>query len=437
VMRRKDLLMTILGVILCLTAIAAGQTRRFPPPDFQSGYEMPTTETPPPDADFYEYIAVAVLAAALGVGTYFIFVKRSRKYAWALMIFSLAFFGFWRMGCVCPIGATQNMAVSMFDPGYAVPITVLIIFLLPLALSLFHGRVFCGTVCPLGAIQDVVLLKPLSVPFWLESSLRLLGYLYLGLALVLAITGAGFIICQYDPFVSFFRLSGNFGVLAIGGAFLIMGVFIGRPYCRFLCPYGILLRQLSRLSKWKVKISPDECVKCRLCEDSCPFGAIRKPTGEASSEELAARKKILAVLILLFPFIVLAGGFGGSQISGLLSRSHHDVRLADRIYLEESGQVEGTTDESEAFRGTGESIESLYELSAEIQAEFSRGSWILGGFIGLVIGGTLIKHTIRRNSDEYLADAGDCLACGRCFEYCPRERLRLSKLQEDKQVLYG
>ncbi len=440
-MRRTGIILLtalIISLFFCFAAGADTGALRFPPPDFESGYEMPATETPPSASDIYEYLAVIVLAAVLGLGTYFVFTKRKRKYIWGLMIFSLAFFGFWRRGCICPVGATQNITLTIFDQGYAVPVVVIILFLLPLVLSLFWGRIFCGTACPLGAIQDIVLLKPLSVPYWLEVPLRLLGYVYLGMAVLLAVTGAGFIICRYDPFVSFFRFSGSLGALMLGGAFLVVGIFIGRPYCRFLCPYGILLRHLSRISKWKVKISSDECIQCRLCEDSCPFGAIRQPTGEASGEELARRKKMLAVSIVLLPIIVFAGGLGGARISSLLARAHPDVRLADRIYREESGEVAGTTDQSEAFRSTGDqSIESLYELSAEIQATYHQGSRLLGAFLGLVVAASLIRHTVRRRSREYKADPSDCLACGRCFELCPNERLRRQRIKEEEDLRVG
>ncbi len=414
---------------------AVGDTWRFPPPDFESGYEMPATDTPAPASELYECLSIAVLFAALVIAALLVFKKRKRRYVFVLMIFSLAFFGFWRQGCICPIGATQNLALTVFDSGYALPLTVLMIFTLPLVVSLFFGRVFCGSVCPLGAIQDVVLLKPVSVPYWAEVPLRLLGYLYLGLAILLVVNGAGFIICRYDPFVSFFRLSGNAGILALGGVFLVTGIFIGRPYCRFLCPYAVFLRHFSRLSKWKVKISPDECIQCRLCEDSCPFGAIRPPTGKLPEEQMSRGKVIFVVLIVLLPVFVFFGGWGGAKASALLSKTHPDVRLAERLYLETTGRVSGMTDETEAFRSTGhESADSLFERADGIRTNFHRGSRLLGAFIGLVVALTLIRHTAHRGSDEYRADPGDCLACARCFPYCPREKLRRRNVEKEKRI---
>ena len=71
-----------------------------------------------------------------------------------LAIACLAYFGFYREGCICPIGSIQNVAVALVDPDYAVPYFVIGIFLLPLAAALFFGRVFCGGVCALGAVQE-------------------------------------------------------------------------------------------------------------------------------------------------------------------------------------------------------------------------------------------------------------------------------------------
>ena len=149
---------------------------------------------------------------------------RKRRAIFVMIIFSLIYFGFWRKGCVCPIGAIQNVALSFFDPGYAVPITITLFFLLPLIFTLFFARSFCAAVCPLGAIQDLVLLRPTSLPQWLESGLRLFAYVYLAAAVLFAATGSAFIICRYDPFVSFLRLNGSLNILILGACFLFIGM---------------------------------------------------------------------------------------------------------------------------------------------------------------------------------------------------------------------
>jgi len=419
---------TVLFFILCGPALAA---ERFPPPDFeQTQHQLPSPTVPGPRENLYEYIDVVVLLGALALASYFVIKKRSRKAIFGLMLFSLAYFGFWRQGCVCPIGAVQNVALSTFDAGYAMPITVTLFFILPLVFALFVGRVFCGSVCPLGAIQDVLVLKPVSIPSWLESGLRLFAYVYLACAVLFAATGSAFVVCRYDPFVSFFRLSGNLNIIIFGISVLLIGVFISRPYCRFICPYGLILRHLSRISRRRITITPDDCIKCRLCEDSCPFGAIRQPSEDWPREYYYKSKHKLTSFIILVPVLALLGGWTGYKLKNTAARAHPTVRLADRIYLEETGKVQGTTDPSTAFRDTGRKVQDLYNEASGIVSNFAVGTSIAGAFVGLSIGLVLVGLTVKRKREDYQADRGSCLACGRCFEYCPIEQVRRGNVQE-------
>ena len=239
----------------------------------------------------------------------------------ALSIFSMLYFGFWRKGCVCAIGSLQNVSLALCDHGYAVPAGVIAFFILPLLFALFAGRSFCAGVCPHGALQDLVLLKPLKVPRWLEQGLSVLPYVYLGAGVLFAATGSAFIICQYDPFVPIFRMSGRTLMVLSGAGLLLLGVFVGRPYCRFLCPYGALLKLGAIVAKWRVRVTPDYCTQCRLCEASCPFGAMREPeSGKVEPQMLARERRRLALLVGLLPVLIAGGGWLGNQFSACQPR---------------------------------------------------------------------------------------------------------------------
>jgi ferredoxin len=106
---------------------------------------------------------------------------------------------------------------------------------------------------------------------------------------------------------------------------------------------------------------------------------------------------------------------------------HATVRLAERIRLEETGKVQGTTDTSDAFRATGAETADLYDEASNIRERFGLGGLLLGGFVGLVIALKLVGVSVWRQRQDYEADKASCLACGRCFEYCPREHLRRKK----------
>lgn len=257
------------------------------PPDFGGTHSFPTPVHPEPSPDWLRILDVGLLALALGVAAWLVFKRRSRKGTIILSIAAVAYFGFFRKGCICSVGAIQNVVLCLVDPHYSISINVIAIFFLPLVFALFFGRVFCSGVCPLGALQDIVLLRPLRVPVKLDKALRSLQYVYLALAVFFAgwalqmqlgawniNIGQRFLICDYDPFIPIFRRSGPFHMVAIGAAFVLAGMFIGRPYCRWLCPYGGILSILSRVSWKNVSITPDKELNCGMCADACPYGAI-------------------------------------------------------------------------------------------------------------------------------------------------------------------
>ncbi len=398
---------------------------RFPKPDFQSDYVRPELRTPAPRSPVLECLDVGILLAALGLATFLAHRLRSRRLIFLLMVFCLAYFGFFRKGCICPIGSVQNVSLALSDPGYAIPLTVIAFFLLPLIFGLFFGRTFCAAVCPLGAVQDLMVLRPVQVPAGLGYVLGFLPYIYLGLAVLFAATGAGFVICQYDPFVGFFRFGARFDMVLLGASLLLLGTVVARPYCRFLCPYGVLLNWVSRLSRKHVKITPTECINCRLCEESCPFGAIKKASESAIKEPAAVQAKRIAVLILLLPVIVIGSGWAVSRVYVPLARKHSTVALAESILAENSGKRTEMTDATMAFRASGKPTTELMAEAKAMQERFRLGGWFLGGFLGLALGMKLVGFSIQRRQPEYDVDTGSCLSCARCFAYCPYEQVRL------------
>lgn len=241
------------------------------------GYVTPDVQRPRPRDYWLQVLDVVVLSAAMGLAVWIVVSRRNRAWAFALTVACLAYFGFYRQGCVCPIGSIQNVSVALTDPTYSIPMVVTAFFFLPLVVAMFFGRAFCGGVCPLGAIQEVVVLKPVQVPRRLDRALGLLKYVYLVLAILLAIKPAiarDFVICRFDPFIGFFRRDGFAHMIALGGGFLVLGMFVGRPYCRYLCPYGVLLSWCTRLARRGVTITPGKELDCGLCASACPYGAI-------------------------------------------------------------------------------------------------------------------------------------------------------------------
>lgn len=420
--------------LLALPLVTAFGVERFPPPEFDSGYKMPVTTTPAARALWQSYLDVAVLAAALALASYLTLVKRSRDGLLAVAVFSLLYFGFYQQGCVCSIGSVQDIALALFNSHYTVPLTTVAFFLLPLVFTLFCGRTFCSGVCPMGAMQELMLLKPVKVPAWLEHALGVVPFIYLGAGILFAATGSAFLICEYDPFVALYRRTGSFGMLALGAAFLIAGVFIGRPYCRFLCPYGALLNLVSRYSKWSVTLSPQDCIHCQICDTACPYGAIADPMLKEEHPDPRKRARRRLALLALTALLVAGGGWLGGRLATPFSRMHATVSLAEQVAAEDAGKVKEPTDASKAFRQTGQPVEELYAEALRVRGGFGTGSVLFGAFVGLVFGLTLISVSEPHERPVYDPDPADCVSCGRCYVYCPKEIVRVKRIQSKNVI---
>jgi len=412
----------MLALVLLLVLVGpvfAQSADRFPRPEFAKGYKEPSMGgQPPPRSVIMEWVDVGVLILALSAATYYSLKRVSRKAIFILSVGSVLYFGFYREGCVCPIGSIQNVALGLAGTGYVVPLGVIALFLLPLLFALFVGRVFCASVCPLGAAQEMVIIKPIQVNKGVKHFLSLVPYLYLGTGILFAYIGADFIICKYDPFIGFYRMGANFGMFLFSGAVLAVGTVVARPYCRFMCPYSILLKWTSVLSKWHLKTTPTECIQCRLCEDSCPFDHLHKPTVEKEPEPRSAGIRRVALLLAAAPVIIGLGVGLGLLISPVLARQHFTVALAERVYLEKHKLVEGTTEESRAYYETSTTYESLMAQGDRIKQKVRNGAGILGAFIGLVVSCKLLALSIRRKRTDYEPNRGDCYSCARCSDAC-------------------
>jgi len=408
-------------LVLLSTVVGASgkEPFKYPPPDLGPDYVAPHTSMPEITHEIPPLVDATVLLVALTLASYLALKKRCRTGIWLLCVASLVYFGFYRQGCVCPIGAIQSVAEAVFNPAAAISLAVIVFFILPLVFTLFFGRTFCAAVCPLGAMQEVVLIRPLRLPRWIVHALGLLPCVYLALAVLFAATGSAYVICRYDPFIALFRLNGPAGMLILGASFLVISLFVGRPYCRFLCPYGLLLGWASKLSWKRITITPDECIKCRLCENSCPFGAITVPNTETLPDDRKRGTFALLCMLVFAPLVIAASTWIMIRTAPSMAKMHPTVRLDERIKREDAREVSDITDASQAFRESGRSYDQLAAEAAEIRENVAQGSGWAGAFIGLVIALRLISLATRRTREDYQADRTSCVACGRCYNFCP------------------
>ena len=395
---------------------------RFPRPEFESGYQYPEHDYFVPYETFWNVLDIVLLVALMSLITWAAYKKRTRGPIIITSLISVAYFGFFREGCVCSIGSIQNIALAMVDNTYHLPLVVLLFFLLPIIFAFLFGRVFCAGVCPFGALQELLNVKNYRISKSVCTALSVIPWIYLFFALLYALTRSRFIICQFDPFIGIFRLGGDFGLITFGGILLVMSIFTGRPFCRFLCPYGALLSLFSSVSIWKIKITEKTCVNCQLCHNSCPVDAVLPPYQNNNAEE--RNEGVIRILkyAVGLPLLMVIGALLMRMSSANLSYANKEVRLYELVQIQEAHPDYEMLPEVEAFYAQGRTVEELQQSNDAVQADFRFYGTIVGALIGLVIGLKLINLSVRRTRKEYEIDHKNCVLCGKCFSYCPQNK---------------
>ena len=338
-----------------------------------------------PRAQVWEYIDVIVLIAALAVTTWLALKKRSRQGLIWMSVFSLAYFGFYREGCICSVGSVQNVSLALFNTGYSIPLTALLFFIIPLLFALAYGRVFCAGVCPLGAIQELTGFKPVKLPKSVEVILAFVPFIYLGIAILFASTNSQFLICRYDPFVGIFRLDAPYTMIIFGALLLLAGIFVNRPYCRFLCPYGVLLNIFSRFSGKHLTITPAECTNCRLCENACPYDAIIPSDTDQKPEDPQKSRRRFVLYFLMVPVFAIIGAVLLYNLAPALSGANNTVRLAREIRSEKKTGIESELKSVVAFKEAGKTEAQLFTEEESVIGRFKKGSPWAGAFLGNIV----------------------------------------------------
>jgi len=208
-----------------------------------------------------------------------------------ILALSLAILGFYLQGCICPVGVLANLPLRLTGILQGNYMLWLLLFLTPVVFLFFGGRVFCGGVCPIGAVQELTFRlgrimglnrgRP-GLEKW--DCLKYGKYLtLLGVLLVTPIVGTDWW-CDWDPFGYLFNLSGSKVALGLLVVILVVSLLVSRFWCRFLCPYGALLGILNKDLAWVRQalglgsggpvIDTSRCKNCGKCARSCPVDAI-------------------------------------------------------------------------------------------------------------------------------------------------------------------
>ncbi|MBP5388381.1 MAG: 4Fe-4S binding protein, partial [Prevotella sp.] len=108
---------------------------------------------------------------------------------------------------------------------------------------------------------------------------------------------------------------------------------------------------------------------------------------------------------------------------------HRDVYLY--TLLQADIDTDEMPDEVEAFHEMGRSMEELETSVEDVRNSFYRWSWFSGALFGFVLGCKLVRLSVKRTRKTYEIEPSACVACGKCFDYCPQN---IFKKDEQKRV---
>ncbi|GEM_PF-59783 len=165
-----------------------------------------------------------------------------------------------------------------------------------LTFFLWGRGVFCGWLCPFGAMQELLgkAAQAIKIPqlkinhTWHKRLWPIKYFIFMGMLITAfySMQWANWA-SEVEPFKTAislrFERSWPFVVYAL--ILLIMGLFVERFFCRFICPLGAFLAIGGKLRMRNPLLRRKECGSpCQLCTVRCPIGAI-EPDGKIKMEE--------------------------------------------------------------------------------------------------------------------------------------------------------
>lgn len=176
------------------------------------------------------------------------------------------------------------------------PMMFLLWSFVAMTLLLWGRGVYCGWLCPFGAMQELlfrlgqfVRIRSFELPDSVHERLWAIKYLILlglfGISLQSLVQAER--LAEVEPFKTAvtLRFMREWGFVLYAVALLVIGLFIRKFYCRYLCALGAALTFPAKFRIFDWLHRHKECGRpCQICAEECEVQAIR-PTGEINANE--------------------------------------------------------------------------------------------------------------------------------------------------------
>lgn len=228
----------------------------------------------------YWPLGALFMTALAGV---FVRYKGTRKLRPIFLIGSIVFLGFYVGACPCPISSLSYTIIGLTGGPFVWEATIWFLGLIPV--TYIFGKVWCGWVCHLGAMQKFLYNGKNSI-FHSEKAqkvMKIIRWILVAALIIQLIATHTYLFDKIDPFRIAYNL--GFGANITGwillGLLLLSSVFIHRPFCKSACPIGLMLGWVSKIPGASVVGAEGKCTGCKLCSDACKSDAIVRKNGHS------------------------------------------------------------------------------------------------------------------------------------------------------------
>jgi polyferredoxin len=197
----------------------------------------------------------------------------------------------------CPFGGLETLYKYFTAGGTFVShthLSNLVLLVATLVVALLLHSAFCGWICPMGFLQDLVsnfsnvlqkripgmrraiasLKKRGARLAVLDRYLRYMKYLVLAWAVGGSAYYGYMVFRDFDPWSALLNVAeATFtpGLIVLVTT-LVASFFIERPWCRYACPLGAVSGILAQVSPIYLKREASACTSCKICTKACPMG---------------------------------------------------------------------------------------------------------------------------------------------------------------------
>lgn len=201
--------------------------------------------------------------------------KMTRAIAY-LFLFITVFLGFCIFSPMVPHQFQQAVIGGGPGPGTPLPMVIGLIVVF-MVLTFVAGRIFCGQLCPIGAVQELIYAGPKRKTSAAEKKIAMMIRVIFFIAFLAAGLLFSVALLRVFGIKEFFYLDFSSTFFTVFVILIAISLFFYRPFCRLVCPFGTLLSLAAAQSLFKIRRT-DACIHCGRCEEVCP-------TAEAGADD--------------------------------------------------------------------------------------------------------------------------------------------------------